>query len=345
MNKTFAFAGDQAVGQVVAGKLQEAGFALAAGLASADYIFTYCLAQSQLEDVYLGSGGAVESAKEGCCLVDLSPSTHTLAKEVYAVARVNELQSLDAPVVLKDPCAHDAFGDPANVMMLVGGEDEAFAQALPLLKAIAGDVRHLGLAGSGQLAKAMCTVQQASALVSLVEARALAKAQGEEAEEALDAAVAAGIAAPCARSVYQAMLDGHFHGTYSCQVMMAELTAVMNGAEEIELVLPQAEACQHLLELFLVVGGADLAVPALSLVYSSDEESASFGLDWSRADDIYEHDHDHDHDHGHDHGHHHHHDHGHDDYDAYADYEGYGYDYDYDDEDRYGSGFGGFSSN
>ena len=343
MNKTFAFAGDQAVGQIVAGKLQEAGFALAAGLASADYIFTYCLAQSQLEDVYLGSGGTVESAKEGCCLVDLSPSTSTLAKEIYAVARVNELQSLDAPVVLKDPCAHDAFGEPGNVMMLVGGEDEAFEQALPMLEAIAGDVRHLGLAGSGQLAKAMCTVQQAAALVALVEARALAKAQGEEAAAAIDAAVAAGIASPGARAVYQAMLDSHFHGTYSCQVMMAELTAVMNGAEEIELVLPQAEACQHLLELFLVVGGADLAVPSLALAYSTEDESVAFGLDWSRADDIFEHDHDHEHDHGHDHEHHHHHDHG--EYDAYADYEGYGYDYDYDDEDRYGSGFGGFSSN
>ena len=67
----------------------------------------------------------VHGGKEGCCILDLSPSTLTLAKEVYAIARVNELQALDAPVVLKDPCEHDAFGNPANVMMLVGGEDGA----------------------------------------------------------------------------------------------------------------------------------------------------------------------------------------------------------------------------
>jgi len=333
MAKSFAFAGDQAVGQAVTRRLQEAGYALAAGLASADYIFTYCLAQSQLEDVYLGTGGAIESAKEGCCLVDLSPSTPTLAKEVYAIARVNELQSLDAPLVFKEACAHDAFGDLANLMLLVGGEDEAFADAEPLLRAIAGEVGFAGLPGSGQLAKAMLTVQKAASVVSLVEAMALAKGEGGDTDWAMRAAVASGVAAPGALEIHHAMVDGHFHGTYNCKVLMAELTAAMNAAEESGLVLPQAEACQQLLELFLVVGGGDLAIPALTLAYASDEESAPYGLDWSRAENLYEHDHDHDH--GHDHVHYH-------DDDAYDDY---GYDYGYDDEDGYAGGFGGFSAN
>ena len=323
------------MGQIVASKLERAGYVLAPGLASADFIFTYCLTQSQLEDVYLGSGGAVESAMEGCCLVDLSPSTVTLAKEIYAIARVNELQSLDAPLVLKDPCAHDAFGDSANVMMLAGGEDEAFAQAEPLLRVLADDVRYLGLPGSGQLAKSMCTVQQAAGVISIVEARAFASVQGEEGLDAMDAAVDAGLTQPGARSVYQAMLDRHFHGTYSCQVLMSELTAVIEAAEETDLVLPQTEACQQLLELFLVVGGSDLPLPALSLSYVPDEESASFGLDWSRARDIYEHDHTHGHDH----------DHGAED-EEYGHYDEFGYDYGYDDgEDGYAGGFGAFSSN
>ena len=335
MATTFAFSGDQYIGELVSHKLQDAGFVLAAGLASADLIFTYCLSQTQLEDAYLGTGGAVESAKEGCCMVDLSPSTCTLAKEIYAVARVNELQAIDAPLVLVDPCAHDAFGDAENVMMLVGGEDGAVAEAMPLLSVLAHDVRHLGLAGSGQLAKAVCTAQQASALIALVESHAIAKAQGESAGAALAAATAAGFLAPQALSIYQAMEEGHFHGTYSCRVVLAELTAVINGAEEIELVLTQVEACQHLVELFVVVGGGDLPAPALALAYAADDEGASYGLDWTRADGIYggEGDHDHDHDH-------HHHD--HDEYD----YDEYGYDYGYDDdEDGYAGGFGGFSSN
>jgi 3-hydroxyisobutyrate dehydrogenase len=235
-------------------------------------------------------------------------------------------------VVLKDPCEHDAFGNASNVMMLVGGEDDAFADAEPLLRVIAGDVRHVGLPGQGQLAKAMCTVQHAASIVSLVESRALAKVQGESGVEAMVAAVDAGLMPVGAAAVYHAMVEGHFHGTYSCQVLMAELTAVMLMAEEAQLVLPQAEACQRLLELFLVVGGADLAVPALALAYAADEESEPYGLDWNRADGIYEHDHDHG-----EHDHHHH--------DHYDEYDEYGYEYGFeDDEDGY-AGFGGFSSN
>lgn len=334
MNKSFAFVGDLGFGELCARRLQEAGFVLAAGVASADYVFSYCLTQTQLEDLYLGTGGVIESAKEGCCLVDLSPSTMTLAKEIYAIARVNELQAVDAPIVLKDVCAHDAFGDAGNVMVLAGGEDEAFADVEPLLRVLADDVRYMGLPGSGQLAKAMCTVQLGASIVSLVEARALAKVQGETAADAVRAAVDAGFMPEGAIAVYQAMVDGHFHGTYSCQELMAELTAVMHQSEEAQIVLPQAEACQRLLELFLVVGGAGLAVPALALAYASDEESDPYGLDWSRADGIYEHEHDHDHDHDYDEG-----------QGRYDEYDEYGYDYGFeDDEDGY-AGFGGFSSN
>lgn len=327
MGRSFAFAGDKAVGGIVASALQAAGLSLAPGVHSADYVVSYCLAQSQLEDVYLGTGGIIESAGEGCFLVDLSPSTTTLAKELYALARVNEMQFLDAPMVLKDPCAHDAFGDPGNVMLLVGGEDDAFAHALPVLDALADDVRRVGDAGAGQLAKAMCTVQQASALVSLVESFALAKSHDVDGRAALSASIAAGLVPEGALTLYEAMRQRHFHGTYSCAVLMAELTAVLEAAEEIDLALPQAEACERLMELFLVVGGSDLPLPALSLVYASQEEASSHGIDWSRAEGIYSHDHAGDSDSPED------------GYPDDGDLDGYG------DEGGYAAGFAGFSAN
>lgn len=323
MSESFAFAGDLVVGEVLSRKLQEAGFALAESLSSARYIVTYCLSQSQLEDVYLGTDGAVESASPGCCLIDLSPSTHTAAREIYAVARVNELQALDAPLVLRDLCSHDAFGDSQNVMIPVGGEEDAFKEALPLLQALAGEVRFMGQAGMGQLAKMMATTQQAAALVSVVESRALARAHGELAMEAMQMVVDAGIALPGMQALYQAMAEGHFHGTHSCQVLMAEATAVMSAAEEAQMVLPQIESCERLLELFLVVGGGELAPAALILAYSEEEDGKPYGLEWARAEGLYHH-HDHDHDHG--------------DYDGFDDL-----DDEYGDEDDY-AGYGGFPS-
>ena len=55
----------------------------------------------------------------------------------------------------------------------------------------------------------------------------------------------------------------------------------------------------HLLELLAIIGGSDLAVAALSLVFGEDEESRRAGLDWDRANQVYrEHGHDHDHEEG-----------------------------------------------
>lgn len=333
MSESFAFAGDKAMGDMVARRLSLAGFPLATNVESADFVFTYCLAQSQLEDLYLGSGGLIESVSEKCCLVDLSPSTTTLAKELYAMARVNELQSLDAPLVVKDVCAHDAFGDSSNLLLLVGGDDDAYQAALPLLRVLSDDIRFMGAAGLGQLAKSMVTVQHAGSLVSLVEAHALAKSQSEQAIEAIRASIDAGLAAQESLSLYQAINDGHFHGRYSCAVLMAELTAVLEGAGETDLALPQTEACERLLELFLVVGGSDLPAPALSLVYASQDEAVKHGIDWSRAEDVY----------------------GREDVDAsrshderdssFFDYEESDYDYDSENEGGYAGGFGGFSAN
>ena len=57
---------------------------------TADAIFTYCLTQQQLEDAYWDTDGILSKAKKDCCLVDLSPSTPSFAKELYALARVSE---------------------------------------------------------------------------------------------------------------------------------------------------------------------------------------------------------------------------------------------------------------
>ena len=77
----------------------------------------------------------------------------------------------------------------------------------------------------------------------------------------------------------------------------------------------------HLLELMVVIGGADMNPKALSLLYREEAASAAHGLDWTRAEGLYaEHEHGHAHDHGHD-------------------------AYDYDDDFGFPGGFGGYSAN
>ena len=76
-------------------------------------------------------------------------------------------------------------------------------------------------------------------------------------------------------------------GEYSVRICMAELSAALMAADDIDLILPGAEAGLHLLELLAVIGGTDMAVSTLSLVYGEEAACAAQGLDWTRAEQAY----------------------------------------------------------
>ena len=154
--------------------------------------------------------------------------------------------------------------------------------------------------------------------ISAVEADALYRAVRRSSASLDQATERVGAATPVAEQVLAAVNTGRFDGTYTVEMFMAELSAALTAADDVDLILPQAEACLHLLELLAVIGGSDKAPAALALVYGEEKTCAEQGLDWTRAEQAYGDvaegfdDLDDDgHDHGHDHG-------------SFGDYPGYG---------------------
>lgn len=105
---------------------------------------------------------------------------------------------------------------------------------------------------------------------------------------------------------------------------MSEVSAAIMAADDVELIIPQAESAMHLLELLAIIGGSDKSPVALALAYGEEEDCARNGLDWTRAEQAYGQGADHDHDHGDD-----------EDLDGFDDF---------DFDDPYGAGFD-YSSN
>lgn len=287
MGKAYAFAGNATVGDMVAARLGEAGYTRVEDAGSAGVVVTYCTSQTALEDAYFDEGGFVQAARPGTVLVDLSPSTPTFARELNAVATVNDLAVVEAPLVVVDPCAADAFGDKANLVCLAGGDEAHIAQAMPLLRALAGDVRDIGGPGAAQLARASYTLQAVAQLIAAAEADALYRAVRRSAGMAEVESMRAGATTPLADCMLAAVCAERFAGGYTVEMLMAELAAALQAADDADLILPQAEACLHLLELLAVIGGAEKAPSALSLVYRDEAACASAGLDWTRAEQAY----------------------------------------------------------
>ena len=176
MELSFVYSGNETVGAMVVSRLEAAGCTRTDDVAHAEAIITYCTSQTALEDAYFDEQGLVQAAGKGALLIDLSASTPSFARELNAVAVVSDLMSVEAPLVVVDVARADAFGDRDNLVCFVGGDEEAVAEARPVLEAIAGTVQETGGAGSAQLARAAYTLRTTAQVISAVEADALYRA-------------------------------------------------------------------------------------------------------------------------------------------------------------------------
>ncbi|MEG1197217.1 MAG: NAD(P)-binding domain-containing protein [Raoultibacter sp.] len=287
MVKSFVFVGDTAVGQALAINLIEAGFEAAPDAGTADVILTFCASQSATEDVYFETGGLIQQAKKNAYLIDLGATSPTLAKELIAVALVNDLHAIDAPLYVGDIVAPDAYARRANLSMFVGGQRDDFDALKVLLEALASSVVYCGQAGAGQMAKALLSLQNTAEVLSLVEAYALCRESACDVAAVFAAAHTAGALAPRSVALYEAVVQRNFSGGYTLHMFMAELVAALSAADDVDLILPQAEAAVHLIDLLAIIGGGDMNPAALSLVYAEEAECAKHGLDWTRAEEAY----------------------------------------------------------
>ena len=284
MNKTFICLGNEALGGALTSCLENCGYTRADDFTQARYIFTYFPLLSALEDAYFDAGGIMSKATKGTYLIDLSPATPNFARELSAVASVSDLHFVEAPIGVLDPALDDAFSDSENLQCTIAGDAPDTAVVKELLELFVGQVFTLNEPGSAQLAHAAWSLQQTAQIFSAIESEALYRAmRGIPTAAAAASDGEAAVVGPLQAAVVQAVSEKRFHGSYTVEMFMADLSAALTAADEVGLILPQAEACMNLLDLLATIGGIDYAPAALALIYDEEEAAHQAGLDWARA--------------------------------------------------------------
>lgn len=282
MAETFTFKGHAGVGFAFRKVLETQGYSYVEAVEDAAYVLTYCTSQTQLEDVYLDSDGLISSSNAGTYLIDFSPSTPNFAKELNAIAAVNDVMAVEAPLVAKDLTALLALARE-NLTCFVADGDQGWDEVKPILEALFAEIKPTGPTGSAQLAKGFETLQVCAALGGAVEAYAFGNAFAKALPTLAEAARQCQGITPSTQGLLDAIHKRAFESAYTIEMLMADLTAALTCADDIDLILPQAESIQNLLELLAVIGGADKGAASLALIYEDEESCAKAGLDWSRA--------------------------------------------------------------
>ena len=120
-------------------------------------------------------------APEGAILLDCSTIDVATAREVISVTEAHGYQMVDAPV-----SGGIAAANGGTLTFMVGGSDEAFARAQPILAAMGKAVIHAGAAGNGQAAKICNNMLLAIHMIGTCEAFAMADKLGLDSQTFYD---------------------------------------------------------------------------------------------------------------------------------------------------------------
>lgn len=130
-----------------------------------DVIITMVGTPEDVEAVYFGNDGLIENAKQHTYLIDMTTSKPSLAKNIYDIAKINNIHTLDAPV-----SGGDIGANNATLTIMVGGDEADFNHVYPIFEAMGENIRLQGPAGAGQHTKVVNQVSIAPAMIGMTEA-------------------------------------------------------------------------------------------------------------------------------------------------------------------------------
>jgi 3-hydroxyisobutyrate dehydrogenase-like beta-hydroxyacid dehydrogenase len=163
----------------------EPGESPAAVAAGSSVTLVVVVDDGQVREVATGPGGLFEGAAAGSTVLVVSTVRPETCRELGALATARGIELLDAPVT--GGVERAAAG---KLTTFAGGEEAALERARPVIEGYSSRVIHLGPLGSGQVGKLANNMMSIANMAVIVEALALAEANGLDKQAVIAAALA-----------------------------------------------------------------------------------------------------------------------------------------------------------
>ncbi len=154
---------------------------VAAAVAGAAVTVSMLPAGKHVLGVYFGTDGVAEHAVPGSLFLDCSTIAVEDAREASQQATARGFEMVDAPV-----SGGTAAATAGTLTFMVGGSEQAFASAKPILEAMGANIFHAGGSGNGQVAKIANNMLLGISMIGTCEAFALAEKLGLDAQTFFD---------------------------------------------------------------------------------------------------------------------------------------------------------------
>ena len=207
----------------------------AAAAKSAELVFACVGADDDLREILHGEDGALAGMSDGAIFIDHTTDSAVVAREADEAARGQGLGFLDAPV-----SGGQAGAENGALTVMVGGTEESFAAAEPVMQCYSKNVTHMGAAGNGQLTKMVNQLCIAGVVQGLAEGINFAQRAGLDGERVLDVISKGAAQSWQMENRGSTMLKGEFEFGFAADWMRKDLGLCFEEAKKNGALLPMA---------------------------------------------------------------------------------------------------------
>ncbi len=235
----------------------------AEAVAGVDAVVTMLPAGKHVAAVYRDS--ILGQAPTSAILIDCSTIDVATAREVESAAEAAGYVMVDAPV-----SGGIAAADGGTLTFMVGGSDDGFAKARPLLDKMGKAVIHAGGAGAGQAAKICNNMLLGATMAATCEAFVLARNLGLDLQTFYDiSSKASGQSwsmtsyCPVPGVGPDTPADRNYEGGFAAALMLKDLKLAMDAAQSAGAYTPMGAEAEELFQRFVDRGGGSKDFSAL----------------------------------------------------------------------------------
>ena len=237
---------------------------------AADVVFSIVGFPADVQQVILGSDGALAGCTAGNILVDMTTSRPSLAQQIAEAAAAKGVHSVDAPVSGGDVGARNA-----TLSIMVGGEPAVVQALRPCLERMGKTVVLQGGPGAGQHAKMVNQTLIATNMVGVCEALLYGYRAGLDLDTVMES-VASGAAGSWSLSnLGPRIIAGNFEPGFFVEHFIKDMGIALDEARRMGLSLPGLALAHQLYLAVAAQGHARDGTHALELALAR-----LAGLDW-----------------------------------------------------------------
>lgn len=207
-------------------------------LAGAVDVILSCLSNDEaVRSVYAGPQGILAGLPEGAVVLEMSTISPQTSRDLHSLGEQRRVRVLDAAI-----SGSTLAAEQGKLILLVGGDAEAFQAAAPILRSVATGVFFMGPSGSGTSMKLVLNTLLGVGMQGVAEGIALGEKEGLDRKRLLEVLSQTAVVAPAHLGKLARAEHNDYSPQFSVGLMNKDFRLILSAADSQNVAMPATRA-------------------------------------------------------------------------------------------------------